>query len=1211
MHISKAGIPVNTLLRLLLSLLTLLALGFSPWAAAQSLQETTVQGIAYRADGTPAQGSVVVSWPSFTSAANQQVTAGSLSLTLSPTGFLSVNLTPNQGAYPAGTYYTAVYHLNDDTVQTQYWVVPAAAQATLASVQAQVIPATQAVQSVTKSYVDAAIANVSSGTIPASGGTMTGPLTLNADPTAALQAATKHYVDTTAATLLPKSGGTMTGPLVLAADPVTSLQPATKNYVDSRTPISVLNYGAKCDGVTDDSAALQAALDAAYASNGVLELQLPAATCYTAKTLHYRGESIVGLGPISDSWGNKMSRIQGAPGQDVLANGDPACAPTAGHNSNCTDANGFPWQMFLQGTVLRDFTIGVNITQDASSAPASGTQAAGNGTYHRPIAENSIFSPNACISTGCWVPKSGSGDTASGWSTHFVVAPGSTPQKGVGAGWWVGNCGIALPNSHPTTTANFPYGFQSAVLTNITFTAEGTNVDQNNQARTNHTCALYEQAPPYDAHFEHIYTNYLASGIMLPSPGNGIFAGSSSDANTYVDDVFHTAHVFYTELGSYNSFVGIQSYVTQAADTDEAPTGIVFNCGGLCVGSDYQNIYQEPGYYSTTPAYTVTLSGGKLSSVNVTTPGYNFPLGSGITVSDSQGGTGSGATVTPVVDAWGKLTAITVTNGGANYSNPVLNFPGSTVNPYYPANYFSGLYSRFDSGNPWQGAGGLNVLDAVSSTASSFSFGSQYPQNIPGAGTLYNSLLIGSGAGNTYDGAGDTFNGSNNVLTGTFSGNINSASVGYANTITAGYTAVTPYVNPIYRISTDALTKGLSALNQLYSSNDDLLVMPESMVSLGFQNGSVGNAVVIDPTAPLTGRYASVPWTLPSGAPSAWAKETGFWSLSVDGNTSPYNRLGWLGETGNFPQQAGTAYVALKASAATTVGCQVTNGGAYAPMGSGTFAVTTSWQVFSFPYTMANAVYYNPSSPQTPLGVEFYCSYSGVNMDVAFYAFVPNAKYSDVSATTVEAGTSITTPLMNAESESGATVGVFGQLTTSASRQLQVSNTPGANSFTIRGYQVGVGENQTLEFNPGGAPVHINGKLACLADGTNCPSAAGSGGASAFSSLTDGSSVTLATSGAAQTNAALTLAHTTTTRALNISGLTSGAQFILTLTQDSTGGAGATSGTCNGSTNNWRLALTTGGYLPGAFTLNLSATANAVNTLSGWFDGTYCYVGVQ
>lgn len=42
-------------------------------------------------------------------------------------------------------------------------------------------------------------ANAWSPTLPISGGTLTGPLTLNADPTAALQAATKEYVDAAAA----------------------------------------------------------------------------------------------------------------------------------------------------------------------------------------------------------------------------------------------------------------------------------------------------------------------------------------------------------------------------------------------------------------------------------------------------------------------------------------------------------------------------------------------------------------------------------------------------------------------------------------------------------------------------------------------------------------------------------------------------------------------------------------------------------------------------------------------------------------------------------------------------------------------------------------------------------------------------------------------------------------------------------------------------
>jgi hypothetical protein len=68
------------------------------------------------------------------------------------------------------------------------------------------------------------------------GGVMTGALQLSGDPTVALGAATKSYVDdletTIAAQYLPLGGGTLTGPLTLAADPTANLQPATKIYVD-------------------------------------------------------------------------------------------------------------------------------------------------------------------------------------------------------------------------------------------------------------------------------------------------------------------------------------------------------------------------------------------------------------------------------------------------------------------------------------------------------------------------------------------------------------------------------------------------------------------------------------------------------------------------------------------------------------------------------------------------------------------------------------------------------------------------------------------------------------------------------------------------------------------------------------------------------------------------------------------------------------------
>jgi hypothetical protein len=75
------------------------------------------------------------------------------------------------------------------------------------------MPATQAVQSVNKAYVDQAIAAVSGSLLTASGGTLSGPLTLCCDPAQPMQAADKHYVDASFAQAAPLTGATMSGPL--------------------------------------------------------------------------------------------------------------------------------------------------------------------------------------------------------------------------------------------------------------------------------------------------------------------------------------------------------------------------------------------------------------------------------------------------------------------------------------------------------------------------------------------------------------------------------------------------------------------------------------------------------------------------------------------------------------------------------------------------------------------------------------------------------------------------------------------------------------------------------------------------------------------------------------------------------------------------------------------------------------------------------------
>jgi hypothetical protein len=80
----------------------------------------------------------------------------------------------------------------------------------------------------TKQYVDSA----DDLKLNVSGGTMTGFLTLSADPTDNLHAATKQYVDSTKLAL---AGGTMTGYLTLNATPTANLHAATKQYVDVKT----------------------------------------------------------------------------------------------------------------------------------------------------------------------------------------------------------------------------------------------------------------------------------------------------------------------------------------------------------------------------------------------------------------------------------------------------------------------------------------------------------------------------------------------------------------------------------------------------------------------------------------------------------------------------------------------------------------------------------------------------------------------------------------------------------------------------------------------------------------------------------------------------------------------------------------------------------------------------------------------------------------
>jgi hypothetical protein len=207
---------------------------------------TTVADSVYMADGTPASGTVIITWPAFVSGSGSSIAAGTTNVTLGANGALNVALTPNAGANPPGVYYTVVYQLQPGEVRTEYWMVPSSTSSVnLAAVRttpgsgtaaqpasmqyvntalaakandsavvhltgsetingaksfatAPNVPAPQNTGDVAnKAYVDTAVANVGAGSyLSTAGGTMTGALTLNGAPTAPMQATSKQYVDT-------------------------------------------------------------------------------------------------------------------------------------------------------------------------------------------------------------------------------------------------------------------------------------------------------------------------------------------------------------------------------------------------------------------------------------------------------------------------------------------------------------------------------------------------------------------------------------------------------------------------------------------------------------------------------------------------------------------------------------------------------------------------------------------------------------------------------------------------------------------------------------------------------------------------------------------------------------------------------------------------------------------------------------------------------
>ena len=204
-----------------------------------------ISDTVYRADGTPAQGTALISWPAFTTAAGQAVTPGSLTVTLDPSGGFNASLAPNTGASPVGTYYRAIFKLDDGTTDSEYWVVPNAPTTTIGAIRSKLVPANQAAQFLTRDFADSTYVAL------ASTQTITGVKTFSSSPAVPTpqnpaDAANKAYVDANA------GSGNLASPPPIGNVAPNSVNATVSAAQDSRTanfPVMDLrDYGLVGDG---------------------------------------------------------------------------------------------------------------------------------------------------------------------------------------------------------------------------------------------------------------------------------------------------------------------------------------------------------------------------------------------------------------------------------------------------------------------------------------------------------------------------------------------------------------------------------------------------------------------------------------------------------------------------------------------------------------------------------------------------------------------------------------------------------------------------------------------------------------------------------------------------------------------------------------------------------------------------------------------------
>lgn len=519
-----------------------------------------------------------------------------------------------------------------------------------------------------KAHVSDLIAAVGAPFVPLAGGTMTGPLILSGDPTAALGAATKQYVDT--APFLPLAGGTMTGPLAIGANLISGSNflitggvisnPVIANSINSGTNTSIgstypYNNG-NAGNLYNTAIGIQALSSATSLPNNV-------AIGYQAawKLVSGGNETAVGTSALLDDTTGIFNTALGSAAMRHYVGGSIGGNVAVGHGAMAgDDFTPVPMTGALNTGVgawsLQELTTGINNTCVGASScvlVATGTDNATLGEY-----------ANAGCPTyaGCYAHSN------PGNASSYNVAIGSyalflnTVDFNVGIGYkaltynTTGQSNVAVGFSSgfsQTTATNNVYLGSTTGYANVTGTSNvgvgyyALRDNTSNQNTAVGTYALYQNTTgQYNTAIGSLSQAGVSTGVQNTSVGyNSLNAVTSGTLNTVVGG---GAGSFIT-TGTWNTALG--QGALGASTTDNLNTAIgalslnVANGGsntavgsnsGLRVTTGTANAIfgAAAGSQITTGAHN-TIIGDAAAATNLTTGSYNIIIGANADVTSA------------------------------------------------------------------------------------------------------------------------------------------------------------------------------------------------------------------------------------------------------------------------------------------------------------------------------------------------------------------------------------------------------------------------------------------------------------------------------------------------------------------------------------------------------------------------------------------------